>query len=145
MFAHRGDNGTVPDFANLLQSYDIGALVDEIASADPPAFLHRCFAEGLSGPRLTHTHVQELAGCAMVLDALLNDREYAALEPELIADWRAHYAKAWAPLAAPAVAALHRAAEQDASLSSVAAAELDTLQSRLAPGQRPDVPHTEPR
>jgi hypothetical protein len=74
------------DFANLLQSYDLRALVDEIASADPPAFLHRCFAEGLAAPRLSHAHVQELAGCAIVLDALLNERAYAALEPELIAD-----------------------------------------------------------
>jgi len=132
MFAHREDNRTVPDLANLFQSYDFGALVDEIASADPPAFLHRCFAEGLAEPHLTHTHVQELAGCALVLDALLHGREYPALEPELIADWRVHYAKSWAPLAAPAVAALHRAVEQDPSLSAKAAAELRELQSSLA-------------
>jgi hypothetical protein len=136
MFAHREDNGTVPEFANLLQSYDLGALVDEIASADPPAFLHRCFAEGLAEPHLTHNHVQELAGCALVLDALLHGREYPALEPELIADWRVHHAKAWAPLAAPAAAALHRAAEQDTSLSAEAAAELGELQSRLAADPR---------
>jgi broad specificity phosphatase PhoE len=133
MFAHREDNGSVQDFANLLQSYDFGALVDEIASADPPAFLHRCFAEGLAAPRLSHAHVQELAGCAIVLDALLNERSYTALEPELIADWREHYGKAWAPLDAPALAALHRAAEQDTSLSSDASAELAELQRRLRP------------
>jgi hypothetical protein len=131
MFAYRGDNGTVADFANLFKSYELGDLLDAIASADPPAFLHRCFAEGLATPHLTHVHVQELAGCALVLDALIHEHEYTALEPELIADWRVHYAAAWPPLLAPARAALHRAAEQDTGLSPDASAELGELQNRL--------------
>ncbi len=126
----------MPDFANLLKSYDLGDLVDAIASADPPAFLRRCFAEGLATPHLTHAHVQELAGCAIVLDALLHERAYTALEPELIDDWRVHYGTAWAPLGAPAAAALRRAADQDVGLDKDAAAELGELQNRLAGDQR---------
>ena len=81
-------------FEHLIQSYDVGDLLDEIASADPPAYLRRCFAEGSSSPVLSWPRVQQLAVCAMVLDAIVNDRDYEILERELIADWRVHYARA---------------------------------------------------
>ena len=81
-------------FEHLIQSYDVGDLLDEIASADPPAYLRRCFAEGLSAPALSWARVQQLAVCAMVLDAIVNDRDYEFFERELIADWRVHYAQA---------------------------------------------------
>ena len=32
-------------FDHLLKSYDVGDLLDEIASAEPPAYLRRLFAE----------------------------------------------------------------------------------------------------
>src|SRR6202161_708659 len=85
-------------FEHLMQSYDVGDLLDEIASADPPAYLRRCFAEGSSAPVLSWTRVQQLAVCAMVLDAIVNDRDYEFFEHELIADWRIHYAKAGAKM-----------------------------------------------
>src|ERR1700744_1173948 len=81
-------------FEHLLNSVDVGDMLDDIASADPPAYLRRCFAEGCSAPSLSWTRVQQLAVCAMVLDALLNDRDYSGFEPELIADWRLHYGHA---------------------------------------------------
>ena len=34
-------------FEHLLKSYDVSDTLDDIASADPPAYLRRCFAEGL--------------------------------------------------------------------------------------------------
>ena len=40
-------------FEHLVKSYDVGDLLDEIASADPPAYLRRCFAEGSSAPVLS--------------------------------------------------------------------------------------------
>ena len=82
------------DFEHLIKSYDVGDLLDEIASAEPPAYLRRCFAEGSSAPVLSWVRVQQLAVCAMVLDAIVNDRDYEFLERELIADWRVHYARA---------------------------------------------------
>ena len=81
-------------FEHLLDSFSVGDMLDDIASADPPAYLRRCFAEGCSAPSLSWTRVQQLALCAMVLDAIVNHRDYAGLEPELIADWRLHYAQA---------------------------------------------------
>ena len=62
-------------FEHLIQSYDVGDLLDDIASADPPAYLRRCFAEGSSAPALSWPRVQQLAVCAMVLDAIVNDRD----------------------------------------------------------------------
>jgi hypothetical protein len=121
-------------FEHLIQSYDVGDLLDEIASADPPAYLRRCFAEGSSAPVLSWTRVQQLAVCAMVLDAIVNDRDYEFLEHELIADWRVHYARACMKMKDTASQALHRVLEHDRPADPEAAAELETLAGRLAGG-----------
>ena len=121
-------------FEHLVQSYDVGDLLDEIASADPPAYLRRCFAEGSSAPVLSWTRVQQLAVCAMVLDAIVNDRDYEFLEHELIADWRVHYARACMKMKDTASQALHRVLEHERPADPEAAAELETLASRLAGG-----------
>ncbi len=117
-------------FEHLLDSCDVGDMLDDIASADPPAYLRRCFAEGCSTPSLSWARVQQLALCAMVLDAIVNHRDYAALEPELIADWRLHYASACGQMQALAILALHRA--EESSQDPDAAAELTELEHRLA-------------
>jgi hypothetical protein len=119
-------------FEHLLNSCDVGDMLDDIASADPPAYLRRCFAEGCSAPSLSWARVQELAVCAMVLDAILDNREYEALEPELIADWRMHYALACAGVRQVAVAALKRAAESATAHDADAGTELAELGQRLA-------------
>ena len=119
-------------FEHLIQSYDVVDLLDEIASADPPAYLRRCFAEGSSAPVLSWTRVQQLAVCAMVLDAIVNDRDYEFLERELIADWRVHYARACVKMKDTASQALHRVLEHDRPADPEAAAELETLANRLA-------------
>jgi hypothetical protein len=119
-------------FEHLIQSYDVGDLLDEVASADPPAYLRRCFAEGLSAPDLSWTRVQQLAVCAMVLDAIVNDRDYEFLERELIADWRVHYARACMKVRDTASQALRRALEHDRPTDPQAAAELETLAARLS-------------
>jgi hypothetical protein len=118
-------------FEHLLKSYDVSDLLDDIASADPPAYLRRCFAEGSAAPALTWPRVQQLAVCAMVLDALINDRDYEIFEHELIADWRMHYAKACAKLKDTALHALHRVSEHNRPEDPEAAAELETLANRL--------------
>ncbi len=120
-------------FEHLLKSYDVGDQLDDIASADPPAYLRRCFAEGLSTPELTFGRVQQLSVCGMVLDSILNDRDYEALEPELIADWRVHYGATCAHLRDTAVAALRRALENLQTRNPDAAIELEELEHRLAP------------
>jgi hypothetical protein len=120
-------------FEHLLKSYDVGDLLDDIASSDPPAYLRRCFAEGLSSPTLSFVRVQQLAVCAMVLDSVLNDRDYENLEPELMADWRTHYEQRLASIKDTAVAAVRRAFEQERTRDPDAAAELDVLERRLAP------------
>jgi hypothetical protein len=120
-------------FEHLLKSFDIGDELDDIASSDPPAYLRRCFAEGISTPDLSVARVQQLTVCAMVLDSILNDREYPGLEPELIADWRAHYASKCARMKDTAVAALRRALENLRVRDPDAAAELEELEQRLAP------------
>ena len=120
------------DFEHLIQSYDVGDLLDEIASAEPPAYLRRCFAEGSSAPVLNWARVQQLAVCAMVLDAIVNDRDYEFLERELIADWRVHYAKACMKIKDTALHALRRVLEHDRPTDPDAAAELETLANRLA-------------
>ena len=122
------------DFEHLIKSYDVGDLLDEVASAEPPAYLRRCFAEGSSAPDLSWTRVQQLAECAMVLDAIVNDRDYEFLERELIADWRIHYARACMKMKDTASHALHRVLEHDRPGDPEAAAELETLASRLAGG-----------
>ena len=119
-------------FEHLIQSYDVGDLLDEIASAEPPAYLRRCFAEGSSAPALSWPRVQQLAVCAMVLDAILNDRDYEFLEREMIADWRMHYARACMKIKDTALQALHRILERDRPADPDAAAELETLAKRLA-------------
>ncbi|HEX3912092.1 MAG TPA: hypothetical protein VHW71_01185 [Steroidobacteraceae bacterium] len=119
-------------FEHLVQSYNVGDLLDDIASADPPAYLRRCFAEGLSAPTLHWPRVQQLAVCAMVLDAIVDDRDYAIFEHELIADWRVHYARACMKIKDTALSALRRVLERDRPADADAAAELQTLIDRLA-------------
>jgi len=120
-------------FEHLLKSYDVGDQLDDIASADPPAYLRRCFAEGLSAPELSLSRMQQLAVCAMVLDSVVNDRDYDILEPELVADWRVHFAAACAHMSNTAAAAVRRAVEQLRTRDPDAATELEELARRLAP------------
>ncbi len=119
-------------YEHLVKSYDIRDLLDDIASADPPAYLRRCFAEGCSAPSLSWSRVQQLALCVMVFDAVVNDRDYEYFEHELIADWRIHYASACAKLKDTAVQALRRVLERDRPEDPDAAAELEHLASTLA-------------
>jgi len=122
-------------FEHLFKSYDIKDLVDEVASADPPAYLRRCFAEGLSAPRLSFARIQQLAACAVVLDAVVHGRDYEGVEPELLADWRAHDGASFIALMPVAVKALNRAGEQDSVRADTdVAAELRELQQRLSGG-----------
>jgi hypothetical protein len=123
--------GSMAGFEHLVKSYDVGDQLDDIASADPPAYLRRCFAEGAAAPVLTWVRVQQLAVCAMVLDAIDNDRDYDFFERELISDWRMHYAKACAKLKPTALQALHRVLEKERPDDAEAAAELGTLVGRL--------------
>jgi len=120
-------------FEHLLKSYGVSDMLDDIASADPPAYLRRCFAEGCSTPSLSWARVQQLALCAMVLDAIINDRDYEVLEPELIADWRSHYGHACAHVRDTAVLALRRALEGLRTQDPDAAVELEELVRRLTP------------
>jgi hypothetical protein len=120
-------------FEHLLKSCDIRDQLDDIASSDPPAYLRRCFAEAISAPTLSFTRVQQLAICAMVLDSVLNDRDYESFEPELMADWRAHYGTACARMKDAAVTAVRRAQENLHAQEPDAAAELEELEQRLAP------------
>ncbi len=120
-------------FEHLLKSYDVSDTLDDIASADPPSYLRRCFAEGCSTPSLSWPRVQQLALCAMVLDSIVNDRDYDVLEPELIADWRSHYGHACTHVKDTAVLALRRAQDTLRPQDPDAAAELEELGHRLAP------------
>jgi hypothetical protein len=120
-------------FEHLLNSYDVSDALDDIASADPPAYLRRCFAEGCSTPHLSWPRVQQLAVCGIVLDAILENRDYDALEPELISDWRVHYSHACAQMRGVAVEALGRAQDTASAHDADAAAELADLAHRLAP------------
>jgi hypothetical protein len=119
-------------YEHLVKSYDIRDLLDEISSADPPAYLRRCFAEGCAAPSLSWSRVQQLAVCIMVLDAVVNDRDYEFFEHELIADWRIHYASACAKLKDTALQALRRVLERDQPPDPAAAAELEHLAGTLA-------------
>jgi hypothetical protein len=119
-------------FEHLVKSYDVGDQLDDIASADPPAYLRRCFAEGNSAAALAWRRVQQLAVCAMVLDAIVNDRDYEFFEHELIADWRIHHAGACAKLKAMAVQALRRVLDRDRPQDPDAASELEELAGQLA-------------
>ena len=120
-------------FEHLLNSYDVGDELDAIASSDPPAYLRRCFAEGISSSELSFARVQQITVCVMVLDSILNDRDYESMEPELVADWRAHYERRFAVLKDAAVAALRRALDNVRAQDLDAAAELEELEHRLAP------------
>ena len=119
-------------FEHLIESYDVRDLLDDIASADPAAYLHRCFAEGISAPVLSWHRVQQLAVCAMLLDAIVNDRDYEFFEHELLSDWRLHYAKACSKMKDLSLQALHRVLERERPKDADAAAELETLVNRLA-------------
>jgi hypothetical protein len=119
-------------YEHLVKSYDVRDLLDDIASADPPSYLRRCFAEGHSAPSLSWSRVQQLAICAMVLDAIVNGREYEIFEHELIADWRIHYGGACAKLKDTAVQALRRILERERPQDPDAAAELEQLASSLS-------------
>jgi hypothetical protein len=121
-------------FEHLVQSYDVRDLLDDIASADPPAYLRRCFAEGGSAPHLSWPRVQQLAVCAMVLDAIVNDRDYGFFEHELIADWRVHYRAACAKLKGLAQEALQRILQREKPDDPETAGELELLEQRVAGG-----------
>jgi hypothetical protein len=124
--------GAMAVYEHLVKSYEVRDLLDDIASADPPAYLRRCFAEGCSAPTLSWTRVQQLAICAMVLDAIVNGRDYEIFEHELISDWRIHYAGTCAKLKDTAVQALRRALERDRPQDPDSAAELEQLASSLS-------------
>jgi hypothetical protein len=121
-------------FEHLIQSYDVRDLLDDIASSDPPAYLRRCFAEGGSAAHLSWPRVQQLAVCAMVLDAIVNDRDYEFLEHELIADWRVHHRMACAKLKDMAQQALQRILEREKPDDPLRASELESLEQRVAGG-----------
>ena len=124
--------GAMTAYEHLVKSYDVRDLLDDIASADPPAYLRRCFAEGCSASTLSWARVQQLAICTMVLDAIVNGREYEIFEHELISDWRIHYAGSCAKLKDTAVQALRRALERDRPQDPEAATELEQLASSLS-------------
>jgi hypothetical protein len=119
-------------FELLVKSYDVNDQLDDIGSSDPPAYLRRCFAEGCSSPTLPWKRVQQLAVCAMVLDAIIHDRDYEFFEHELIADWRVHYAPTCAMMQGTAIQALQRVLERDRPPDALATAELEQLAGRLA-------------
>jgi hypothetical protein len=119
-------------FEHLLQSCDVSDMLDDIASADPPAYLRRCFAEGCSSATLSWPRIQELSFCAMVLDSVVNNRDYEGLEPELISDWRLHFAHACSQMRDLALEALRRAIDMPV-VPADAAPEIAELEHRLAP------------
>jgi hypothetical protein len=132
MFPYGEDNGAVADAEHLLKSYDIESLLDEIASADPPAYLHRCFAEGIAAAYLSWGRVQQLAACAAVVDAVACGHDYPDLEHELIADWREHYAAQIGALKSLAARALQRVEGGAAAVEDPEAlAELRQIGQRL--------------
>jgi hypothetical protein len=124
--------GPMAAYEHLVKSYDVPDLLDDIASADPPAYLRRCFAEGCSAPELSWGRVQQLAVCAMILDAVVNNRDYEYFEHELIADWRIHYAGACARLKDTAVQSLRRVLDRERPQDPEADTELEQLARSLA-------------
>jgi hypothetical protein len=133
MFPYGEDNGAVADAEHLLKSYDIDYLLDEIASADPPAYLHRLFAEDVATRQLSPARILQLAACAMVIDAVADAHDYKALEQELIADWREHYLIQFAALKPLAAKALQGAIERPAAPEDAEALdELRQLEHRLS-------------
>jgi hypothetical protein len=69
----------------------------------------------------------------MVLDSILNNRDYDGFEPELISDWRLHFGHACAQMRGLALEALGRAGSMPAVVPD-AAPEIAELEHRLAPG-----------
>jgi hypothetical protein len=67
----------------------------------------------------------------MVLDAIVNGREYEIFEHELIADWRIHYGGACAKLNDTAVQALRRVLERERPQDPDAVTELEQLAGSL--------------
>lgn len=124
--------GTVGNPIQLLKSYPIADQLDDIASAAPPAYLHRLFAEAVAEKGLSLARVQQIAVCAMVVDAVNSGREYPGLEPELMSDWREHLGADMAKLKAPAVQALRASlAPGSAPADAIEVAELKALIERL--------------
>jgi hypothetical protein len=123
--------GPMAAYEHLVKSYSVSDLLDEIASADPPAYLRRCFAEGYSASFLSWSRVQQLAVCAMVVDSIVDDRDYEFFEHELIADWRIHYRGACAKLKDAAAQVLRRVLERDQLQDPDAGAELEQLAGSL--------------
>ncbi len=119
-------------YEHLLKSYDVRDQLDEISSADPPVYLRRCLAEGFSAANLNFARIQQLAVCVMVVDAVVNGRDYELFEHELIADWRIHYAGACAKLKDSGVQVLHRILEYDRPQDPDAVAEIEQLASSVA-------------
>ena len=68
----------------------------------------------------------------MVLDSIINDRDYEVFEPELIADWRLHFAHACSQMRDLALEALRRASDMPL-VPADAAPEIAELEHRLAP------------
>src|ERR1700722_17163397 len=124
--------GAMAAYEHLVKSYDVRDLLDDIASADPPAYLRRCFAEGCSASTLSWARVQQLAICTMVLDAIVNGRDYEIFEHELISDWRIHYAGSCAKLKDSGVQVLHRILEHERPQDADAVAEIEQLASSVA-------------
>ena len=121
------------DTPHLLRSYDIDALLDEVVGADPQAYLRRCLAEGIATPRLSWSRVQQLAACAILVDAVAASHDYAFLEHELIADWREHRAADFRGLKSLATRALQAALRQAAAVPDAESlSELRELEQRLA-------------
>jgi hypothetical protein len=132
MFSHARIIEAMADFEHLVKSFDVSDQLDDIASADPPAYLRRCFAEGGSAPSLSWRRIQQLAVCGMLLDAIVDDRDYEFFERELISDWRVHYGARCANLKELAMQALQRILERDKPEDAETSAELELLHSRLS-------------
>ena len=118
MFLKREDNGfhgSLRAPAKVLRRERSDRRDRERRSAGVPAPLLR---RGLLRSRLSFARVQQLALCAMVLDSIINDRDYDFFEPELIADWRMHYAHACAHVKSTAVLALRRCTRNPAAARS---------------------------
>lgn len=118
-------------YEHLISSYNVCDQPDDIGSANLPAFLRRCFAEGYSASALSWKRVQQFALCAMVLDAIANERGYGIFERELIADWRIHYSSECTKLQITAAQALPRVLERDRPQDPDAVAELEQLASSV--------------
>ena len=126
MFSHGEDNeidGSLRAFGEILRRRRSARRHRERGSARLSAPLLR--RRLLRADALSWRRVQQLAVCAMVLDAIVNDRDYEFFEHELIADWRIHYARACAKMKDTAVQALRRVLERERPQDPDAAAELE--------------------